>query len=164
MPDFRRSSSVRRTGSGGASLNEVSHKPCASVFLLIDPALLADRFSASSIPRVPLMRGVVCFLALCLAAETAFAQSVASPNTTTLPPPSAKSLPSPEEKSPERIAEIKERVAFWLKTCLEDWDAQTHMTRKEWRTTCERVAAERGTFLLTNTDSFSMESRQRRGR
>ena len=109
------------------------------------------------------MRSAVCFLVLCLAAEAVFAQAAAPPNPITLPPssPLALSPPLSGEKSSERIAEIKGRVAFWLKTCLEDWDAATHMTRKEWRTTCERVAAERGQFLLTNPDSFSMESRQR---
>ena len=101
------------------------------------------------------MRGVVCLLVLCLAAEPAFAQSVAQPKSST-PLPS-----SPTEKSAKDIQEIKERVAFWLKTCLEDWDAATHMTRKEWRTTCDRVAAERGTFLLETPDSFPMKSRQR---
>jgi hypothetical protein len=108
------------------------------------------------------MRGVACFVVLCLANATALAQSVATPNTITLPPssPLATSPPS----STEGIKEIKERVAYWLKTCLEDWDAQTHMTRKEWRTTCERVAAERGQFLLQNPESWTMTStgRQRR--
>ena len=79
------------------------------------------------------MRGAICLLVvLCLAAEPAFAQSVGRPDTLT-------SLPSsPEAKSPEAIKEIKERVAFWLKTCLEDWDAQTHMSKREWRAACER--------------------------
>src|SRR5436190_8031258 len=106
------------------------------------------------------MRGTVCFMALCLAAESVFAEPAAPPNTITLPPSTPLAL-SPGEKSPEQIAEIKGRVAFWLKTCLEDWDAATHMTRKEWRTTCERVAAERGKFLLENPDQLPMSSRRR---
>jgi hypothetical protein len=109
------------------------------------------------------MRGAVHFLILCLAGSPGFAQSVAPPNTAALPSssPLTKSLPSSAAKSPERTAEIKERVAFWLKTCLEDWDAQTHMTRKEWRTVCNRVAAERGQFLLENPDQLPMSSRRR---
>jgi hypothetical protein len=106
------------------------------------------------------MRGTVCFMALCLAAESAFAEPAAPPNTITLPPSTPLAL-SPGEKSPEQIAEIKGRVAFWLKTCLEDGDAATHMTRKEWRTTCERVAAERGKFLLENPDQLPMSSGRR---
>jgi hypothetical protein len=31
---------------------------------------------------------------------------------------------------------------------LSDWDAATHMSRGEWRTTCNRVATERGAFML----------------
>jgi hypothetical protein len=84
---------------------------------------------------------VVCFLVLCLASATAVAQ-----------PP----------KTVEEIKAIEERVAFWRTTCLGDWDAATHMTRARWRTTCERVAAERRQFLLQDPASFTIgKSRQR---
>jgi hypothetical protein len=87
------------------------------------------------------MRSVVCFLVLCLASATAVAQ----------PPRSA-----------EEIKAIDERVDFWRTTCLGDWDAATHMTRAQWRTTCERVAAERRQFLLQDPASFTIgKSRQR---
>jgi hypothetical protein len=62
-------------------------------------------------------------------------------------------------KSAAAIKAIDERVAYWRTTCLQDWDAATHMTRKEWRTTCERVAAERRIFLFQDPGSFSMKSR-----
>jgi hypothetical protein len=88
------------------------------------------------------MRSAVGFIILCFAAELAFAQAVPSPNATP-----AKSLPSSGAKTPQEIKDIDDRVSYWRTTCLDDWDAQTHMTRKEWRTTCERVAAERGKFL-----------------
>ena len=52
-----------------------------------------------------------------------------------------------EGKSQESNQSVSERIATWLKTCLKDWDAATHMTRKEWRVTCERVSQERGKFL-----------------
>ena len=42
------------------------------------------------------------------------------------------------------------RVAEWLATCLKDWDRATHMSKTEWRTTCERVATERSKFLIDN--------------
>ena len=48
------------------------------------------------------------------------------------------------------------RVAEWLKTCLSDWDQAAHMTKSEWRTTCNRVASERGKFLLDNPTVGSM--------
>jgi hypothetical protein len=78
----------------------------------------------------------------------AFAQSVERPS-------------SAAGKSADEVKAIDERVAYWRKTCLQDWDAATHMTRTEWRTTCERVAAERRTFLLQNPDSFSMDGKSR---
>jgi hypothetical protein len=55
-----------------------------------------------------------------------------------------------EAKTPEEMQDIQKRVAEWLKTCLEDWDKSTHMTKVEWRTTCQRVANERGRFLAEN--------------
>ena len=91
-----------------------------------------------------LMRSIACFLVLCLANATAFAQ--------TLDPP----------KSAEQIKEIEDRVSYWRTTCLEDWDAATHMSRKEWRATCERVAIERRQFLLQDPGSFTMGGKSRR--
>jgi hypothetical protein len=94
------------------------------------------------------MRVFGCMLVLCLANTETIAQSVKQP----------ASLP---EKSAADIKAIDERVAFWRTTCLQDWDAGTHMTRTEWRTTCLRVAAERRTFLLQDSDSFSMDAKRR---
>ena len=51
-------------------------------------------------------------------------------------------------KSSASLKEIDNRVAEWLKTCLADWDRETHMTNGEWRATCQRVAAERRKFLI----------------
>jgi len=99
------------------------------------------------------MRGVVYVLVLCLAAESAFAKSIAQPKSPT-PQPSSST-----DKSAKDIQEIKERVAFWLMTCLTDWDAATHMTQKEWRTTCARVAAEREKLLLQDPGSFTMSGK-----
>jgi hypothetical protein len=79
---------------------------------------------------------LVCSLSF-LAGGAAFAQPGQRPEPST-------------QKSEEDIKAIKERVAWWLKTCLEDWDSATHMTKREWRTTCQRVAAERGKFLAEN--------------
>jgi hypothetical protein len=53
-------------------------------------------------------------------------------------------------------AAIRQRVAEWLKTCLGDWDRATHMTKQEWRKTCERVASERGNYLLENPLASTM--------
>ena len=83
------------------------------------------------------MRGVLGLLVLCVANTMVSAQSV-------------EQRSSPTEKTTEQIQAIEKRVADWLTTCLQDWDADTHMTQEEWRTTCKRVAVERRTFLLRN--------------
>jgi hypothetical protein len=95
------------------------------------------------------MRAVVGLFVLCMANAVAFGQSVERPS-------------SPTKNSPEQVKEIEKRVADWRTTCLQDWDAATHMTRAEWRTTCERVASERRTFLLNNGNAVPMDSKTRR--
>jgi hypothetical protein len=58
--------------------------------------------------------------------------------------------PSLPDKPVEEVQAMKQRVPEdWVVMCLADWDAQTHMTRTQWRTTCERVSRERGYFRLS---------------
>ena len=64
----------------------------------------------------------------------------------------------------ERRAVLDEHISHWFKTCLEDWDAATHMTRQEWGVTCQRVADERRTFLLENPDALSTGAQKGRQR
>jgi hypothetical protein len=83
---------------------------------------------------------IVCLLAVGLSGSIAFAET-----------DQRSKKPSPivvQEKSQD--PSVNERIAQWLKTCLADWEATTHMTRKEWRVTCERVSQERGKFLREN--------------
>jgi hypothetical protein len=68
----------------------------------------------------------------------------------------------PADNSAEKVQEIKKRSAEWLKTCLADWDAQTHMTKVEWRTTCQRVSKEREQFLLNTPGAISIGERNLR--
>jgi hypothetical protein len=86
------------------------------------------------------MRPIVCLVILALFSATASAQSVEL------------------TKSPEEILAIRQRVTLWLRTCINDWDPATHMNRTEWRTTCERVASERGLFILDNQGAHAMLS------
>ena len=95
------------------------------------------------------MRGFVCLLILALASAPAFAQSVARPK---------RLAAVATEKSAKDIQEENERAASWLKTCLEDWDAATHMTHKEWQATCNRVTVERKDFLIANPNAFLMKN------
>jgi hypothetical protein len=58
--------------------------------------------------------------------------------------------PSPADEPVEEVRAIKQRApGDWLAMCLADWDAQTHMTKIQWRISCERVARERGYFQLS---------------
>jgi hypothetical protein len=104
------------------------------------------------------MRGlhVPCFLVLCiLASGTVSAQTAGKTRLSASPSP-------PVTLSSKETKEIKERVAFWLKTCLSDWDQATHMTKSSWRTTCQRVATERGNFVLSpNALSMGMDGKRR---
>ena len=105
---------------------------------------------------------LVCLLALGLGGGMALAQSGQQPKSTasTLPSPTQPATDADKQalakQSDARKQEIKTRVAEWLATCLTDWDQATHMTKKEWRTTCNRVASERGKFLLDNPTVGSM--------
>lgn len=80
-------------------------------------------------------------LVLWLMPATMLAQSVQGPASAT-----------PEKRPLEERQAIEERVSSWLKTCLQDWDIATHMSPREWEVTCQRVANERGKFLLENPD------------
>jgi hypothetical protein len=51
--------------------------------------------------------------------------------------PNPSILPSPPAQRPDQTNE--DRIAEWFKTCMEDWERVTHMTKAEWRTTCRRV-------------------------
>ena len=59
--------------------------------------------------------------------------------------PKPSILPSPPAQRPDQTN--KDRITEWFKTCMDDWDRTTHMTKAEWRTTCRRVADERGRFV-----------------
>jgi hypothetical protein len=80
-----------------------------------------------------------------LACGIAFAQSDAQPKSGTraLTPSTATTLPSGQQ-TPEQL---QARAKAWFTTCMQDWDASTHMTRKEWERACQRVSGERTKFL-----------------
>jgi hypothetical protein len=59
-------------------------------------------------------------------------------------------LEQPAQVSGARFKAANDNIAEWFKTCLADWDAQTHMTKAQWTATCRRVSAERAKFLLTD--------------
>src|SRR5262245_53127107 len=92
------------------------------------------------------VRHFACFLVLgVLDQPLAFAQSLGA---------------AQSGKSAEEVQIIKQRAAEWLTRCLGDWDTQTHMSKTEWRTTCERVSKEREQFLLNAPGAISIGERK----
>src|SRR5262245_41030660 len=65
---------------------------------------------------------------------------------------------TPADEPVDEVQSIKRRAPeTWLTTsCLADWDAQTHMTKTEWRRTCERVSRERAYFQLNTSNVLSV--------
>jgi hypothetical protein len=48
----------------------------------------------------------------------------------------------------ETPAQLRERHADYLRQCMRDWDAATHMTKEEWAHTCRRVVDNRVKYLI----------------
>jgi hypothetical protein len=68
----------------------------------------------------------------------------------TTPKSAGRSVPATIPKSNERLTpeQIRKGGADWLAQCVKDWDAETHITRKDWQRVCRRVAAERINELI----------------
>jgi hypothetical protein len=87
----------------------------------------------------------VCPLSLFLASVCALAQPAADPRSVVIPkaqlPNTAPQLGTASEE------EIREQTAHWHADCIRDWDRQTHMSKKEWADTCQRIVANRVKWL-----------------
>ena len=77
------------------------------------------------------------------------AAAVVPPEAAETAKPSAPAKAKPaESKSKAQVsaAEIRKMSDTYFKQCMQDWDAATHMTKKEWQRTCRRIADERAKF------------------
>jgi hypothetical protein len=88
----------------------------------------------------PLLR--VCSLSLFVASVGAFAQSTADPASPGLLPNATSGIGATTSEE-----EIRTKSAQWRDECLRDWDAQTHMSKKQWSDTCQRVVGNRVQWL-----------------
>ena len=106
-------------------------------FLLVIPLLLVFAAAAVADPDA--------------ATETA----IPSPPTEATPPRASEAAKKPQsppttdstpegKKSPVEIRKLAEE---YYQQCLKDWDAATHMTKKEWQRTCRRIVDERAKFM-----------------
>jgi hypothetical protein len=76
--------------------------------------------------------------------------------------PKPSILSSPPAQRPDQTNE--DRIAEWFKTCMDDWDRTTHMTKAEWRTTCRRVADERGRFVAEQQSRGNLPKTDKKSR
>jgi hypothetical protein len=96
----------------------------------------------------------ICSLSLIFVCGAALAEpedEPVSPTPLATAPKKTVEPPARAEKSvaPNTPEQIRKRGADWLAQCLKDWDAATHMTKKDWQRVCRRVAGERINELIT---------------
>ncbi len=100
------------------------------------------------------MHIVVTSVALVLGAGAALAQVSITP-VPTAPPPSAaapaKPKPGPAAVSPATPAS-KNAVAEAKAECMRMWDAGTHMSKREWSSTCDRIQTRLDNLKIENLD------------
>jgi hypothetical protein len=80
---------------------------------------------------------------LFLASVGALAQPAAGPPSKILP---EAQLPVPEFGTTSE-EEIRTKSAYWHAECLADWERETHMTKKQWAATCQRLVDDRVKWL-----------------
>ena len=83
----------------------------------------------------------LCALFLGLACHGAHAQSAAQGESAPSPPPK----PAPALKEP--VKDVRGQTDAWFKDCKSGWDAATHMSRRDYERTCQRMAQERVKFI-----------------
>ena len=64
------------------------------------------------------------------------------------PAPEAAKKYAPPAEAQTSATEMRKEADEQYKRCLNDWDAATHMTKKEWQRTCRRVVDNRVKFRL----------------
>ena len=90
----------------------------------------------------------LCLIAplIALAATPAEAQSGAAPATALSPTAPAPQRDKALTKPDRATSSDREIIDGYLAQCLKDWDAGTHMTKKEWSAACRRLLIERGDY------------------
>ena len=95
-----------------------------------DGRAITGRSRFFSWPKERNMRALVCLAVLAISVTAASAPSSAQ---------QAAKRQTYDSTLLDETARVKE--------CMKQWDRSTHMTRKEWETTCRRVAKERVKYL-----------------
>ena len=108
------------------------------------PQAAAPASDAEALARLQKMKSSIP------SAPTATPKSVGPSAQAATPKSAERSVLAATPKSTERDTpeQIRKRGADWLAQCVKDWDAETHMTKKEWQQVCRRVAADRINELI----------------
>jgi hypothetical protein len=103
------------------------------------PQAAAPASDAEALARLQKMKSSAA------SAPTAMPKTVGPSANAATPKSVAPSVLAATPKSTERDTpdQIRKRGADWLAQCVKDWDAETHMTKKDWQKVCRRVAADR---------------------
>src|SRR5262245_65735376 len=89
-----------------------------------------------------LLVSLLCVLAAAAVVPTEAAETPKSKAPNTPKPDKSKS------KAHTSAAEIRKMSDRYFNQCMSDWDAATHMTKKEWARTCRRTADQRAKFRV----------------
>ena len=93
----------------------------------------------------------ICGLAAAIAHGAAYAQTDGQ-SSASLTAAARAALPGGEETPQQSQA----RGKAWFAQCMKDWDAGTHMAKKDWERTCRRLSLDRTKFL---TKSLTQQPR-----
>jgi hypothetical protein len=67
--------------------------------------------------------------------------------------PTAEAETKPKAGPKEPARDERQIGETYFKQCMEDWEAATHMTKKEWARTCRRVVDARVKFMIDQMGS-----------
>jgi hypothetical protein len=110
------------------------------------------------------MRLIVTPVALVLSAAAALAQtgSITAGPAATAPNPAAPAKPEPAAATPA-VRAGKSGVAEAKAECMGMWDAGTHMSKREWSSTCDRIQTRLDKLKIENLDLMGTGMRKKAG-
>ncbi len=102
------------------------------------------------------MRAILISLALVSSAGAALAQT-----SSIAPAPAAKGVAAPGKAA---TAGKKSAVAEAKAECMRLWDAGTHMSKREWSATCDRIQSRLDNLKVENLDVMGTGVRKKSGK
>ena len=110
------------------------------------------------------MRVVVTSLALVLSAGAALAQTGSITPGPAAPAPSVATPAKPGPVSESPAARTSKSVVAEAKAeCMRMWDSGTHMSKREWSNTCDRIQTRLDNLKVENLDVMGTGVRKKTG-